>query len=137
MKQYLIIFITCLAVSGMLLSACASQQEQVKTEKASAQKDGSSFIVSGLSAKEIVEQIVKKTTKPYKVTQSDPTKGTVTLSKGVSLTSWGENYPIKVEKISESECRVEVDFHRIYALQVTGGGQHKKCIDYLKRILLK
>ena len=85
----------------------------------------------------MVEKVIKEVKKPYKVKKSDAVAGTLLLSKGASMTSWGEDYPIIVKKISDKACRVEVEFKRKYALQATGKGQHKKCIEYLKGILLK
>ncbi len=120
----------CFCLSNSLFANDTIQSKHTK-------KVETSFVVSGLTPKEIVEKVIKEVKKPYKVKKSDAVAGTLLLSKGASMTSWGEDYPIIVKKISDKACRVEVEFKRKYALQATGKGQHKKCIEYLKGILLK
>ena len=93
-----------------------------------------SFVVNNLSVSEIVERIVEKTSKPYKVKEQNASMGFLLLSRGVSFTSWGAEFPIIVHKISDSQCIVRVDFEKKVRKQLTGNGQYPKCVEYLKRM---
>jgi len=96
MIKSVVLLIVCCCFSIHLLATNASpESENTKTK----QKKVISFIVSGLTPKEIVAKVIKEVKKPYKVKESATGAGTLVLSKGISMTSWGEKFiPLQLKK---------------------------------------